>query len=101
MTVNGYVEFYPNTADGSQTNSPSQSSSAFTSSAISSSQLFAFGFFLGLYDEEPYSPPTQKYKSGMGTCFADASTIMSAYANSASDPCERFQVDYVCLQCQL
>jgi hypothetical protein len=92
MYVSGYIEFYPNTADGSQTSAPSTSASAYASSALGEMELFAFGFFMALHDSTPYSPPTQACLTGMNACFSDAQNLINSANNGAAGSTLRSQL---------
>jgi len=84
MYLSGYIEFYPNTAPGSATNvaNSGQSASPPSGDSLSSIELVALGFFVGMADKEPYSPPSKQCLTTMQQCNTDIGAVVTSLSSN-------------------
>eukprot|EP00053_Salpingoeca_punica_P020367 m.211374 g.211374 ORF g.211374 m.211374 type:complete len:405 (-) comp18242_c0_seq1:691-1905(-) len=59
MTLSGNIEFFPNVIDAAHHSSDFVETSSMANNSWSEDALFAFGFYMGLMDKQPYQPPNQ------------------------------------------
>jgi len=83
MNVDVSIEYYPNTAAGSATSSGTQGANENAKSVMTSAELFAFGFVVGINDEEPYTPPPATCLQSMTAGFNDVNAIISTVSQNS------------------